>query len=112
MSTPAKLDLDMYRGDTFVHQLIFQVNGEPIDLSAYTFTAQVRDRPDNGTVILASFTITNADADTGVLVLNLEASLTNIPAGFWDFQADDGSSTTTWLKGTVKMSGDVTKVSA
>lgn len=108
---PANKDLEIYRGDDYVHQLIFTTNDsppEPMDVSSYTFAAQIRDRPEKGTLLYAEFDIDMTDAADGIIVLSLPAAATRIEPGYWDLEANDGSSTVTWLKGAVKMDGDVT----
>lgn len=112
MSTPATLDFNIYRGDDYVHQLVFTDDATPpvsLNLSAYTFRAEIRDRPENGTVIHGEFDIDTSQAADGIIVLSLLAVATNIPPGFWDLEVNDGSSTQTWFAGAVNMSGDVTQ---
>lgn len=113
MSTPAPRDLEFYRGDDYTHVLTFVDNGDPpapLDLSEYTFKAQIRDRSENGTIVYAEFEIDVTQANIGVIVLRLSGSATRIKPGYWDLEVDDGSGIQTWLKGSVTPSGDVTKV--
>lgn len=111
MSRPATLHLEMYRGDDYVHQLMFTNNASPpaaLDVSDYTFSAQIRDRPEKGTVLLATFDIDTTDAEDGIIVLSLPPAATRIDPGYWDLEVKADGSPTTWLAGEVKMSGDVT----
>lgn len=94
MKLPAPLDLTLYRGDDFEHKLVFTDDStppQPLDLRDYTFQAQVRDRPEYGTVVYAQFQIGTENADIGVLWLRLPAGSTSFPPGYWDLQVDDGS---------------------
>lgn len=112
MSGPAPRDLEIYRGDDYAHKITFVDNSdppEPLNLSGYTFKAQIRDRPENGISVLSSFTIDTSDAASGIITLHLNAAETEIPSGYWDLEVNDGSVTQTWLRGKVTMSGDVTR---
>lgn len=111
MSGPADKELEIYRGDDYVHVLTFTDDEYPpgaLDVSDYTFRAQIRDRPEKG-VLLVEFDIDDSQAELGVIVLSLPAASTRIDPGYWDLQVSDGTSTSTWLKGAVKMDGDVTQ---
>lgn len=112
MAGPATRDLALYRGDDYAHQITFvdaQTHPEPIPVDDYTFKAEIRDRPENGTVVYATFSIDTSQASEGIIVLHLTASQTRIPSGYWDLQATISGSRKTWLKGEVIMDGDVTQ---
>src|SRR5690348_18057067 len=112
MAGPATRDIAFYRGDDYAHILTFVDGATPpgaLDLSIYTFKAQIRDRPENGTVVYAVFTIDDSQKDVGILVLHLGATATRIPSGYWDLEADNGLSVQTFLRGAVTVSGDVTQ---
>lgn len=112
MAGPATRDLAIYRGDDYAHKLTFTDNAEPpvsLNLSDYTFKAQIRDRSENGKVIYATFTIDISQAASGIIVLHLDAASTRIPSGYWDLEATKDSTVQTWLKGAVTMDGDVTQ---
>lgn len=112
MGTPATLDISIYRGDDYVHQFTFMDNEDPPapkDLTAYTFKAQIRDRPENGQILYAEFDIDTSQAEDGIIILSLPASVTTFSPGYWDLETDDGDNVQTWLKGTVNVSGDVTR---
>lgn len=111
MSGPAVLDLEIYRGDDYVHVLTFvddSIPPEPLDISGYTFIAQIRDRSEGG-ILYADFDVDDSDANVGVLVLSLTSDTSRVPTGYWDLEANDGSSITTWLRGSVKVAGDITR---
>lgn len=112
MAGPAIRDLALYRGDDYAHEITFTDAAdppEPMDLTGYTFLAQIRDRPENSSVVRATFTIDTSEAVDGKIVLHLNAASTRIPQGFWDLEVNDGTTTRTWLKGMVHVSGDVTQ---
>lgn len=112
MSSPTTLNLEWYRGDDYVHELKFVDNSippNPLDVSEYEFKAQVRDRPENGTILHAEFDIDMTQASSGIIVLSLPGASTRIPPAFWDLEVDDGEGVTTWLAGSVTPSGDVTR---
>lgn len=111
MAGPGPRDISIYRGDDYPHAVTFtDAAGAPLDVSAYAFTAQIRSLSQGGTgEPLAEFTIDDSQAATGIVVLSLAATETaDLAAGYWDLQADDGTTVSTWLAGRVSVSGDVT----
>jgi len=112
MAEPAVRDLELYRGDNYTHQISFVNNAdtpEPMNLYGYIFKAEIRDRPEGSTAIRATFDIDVSNADVGIIVLSLPPDATRINSGYWDLEVNDGYSTRTWLRGSVKMFGDVTQ---
>ncbi len=81
---------------------------EVLDMSGYSFKAQIRDRPEYGN-LLAEFTIDDSDSENGVIVLRLSPSETSIPPGYWDLQLEDVGGIQTWLGGSVNVDGDITQ---
>lgn len=111
MGSPARRDLEIYRGDDYSHQITFvDANNAPLDVSAYTFTAEIRDRSEGGAQVYATFTVDMTQAATGIITLHLAAADTRIKTdvAYWDLQVDTGSAIQTWLAGKVTASGDVT----
>jgi hypothetical protein len=120
MLQPGRLDLTgdlaIYRGDTWELPVKF-VNdeGDPLDVTGWTWTAQIRRNPDASDVH-AEITVTVNDAAKGDLTLSMAASVTRDinPRLFgysWDLQSDQGSGVTkTYLHGNVNVIADTTKV--
>jgi hypothetical protein len=138
---PVTLDLDMRSGDGWRHQFTFHDAGDhdrdgiaedpgnptPLNLSGYTFSAQVRvNKNDQSTPlpigIPVAIDINTAGAASGVLVLSLTPDQTTalLTAGegksskvlFWDFQITNNSDPAdkhTWYDGIVNMTLDVTR---
>lgn len=117
------VDLEIIRNDS--HQFRVEVTEEilyndpddtdPVDLTNYTFEAQIR-RTYDSTVVLANGTVDSSDAVNGNLVVTFHASETDIMfpdgAGVWDLQITDDSATplvTTTHRGTVTIVDDVTR---
>lgn len=72
---PATLDLYVYSGDSLSVTVNFVDSaGEPVDVSAQTWTAKYRTTRDAVTAI--SFTINSAGAATGTLILTLTTAET------------------------------------
>jgi hypothetical protein len=115
---PGDYPITLYRGDTRTWSLAFTEDDEttPVDVSSFTFEAQVRETFDSSSVLL-TLTVDDADADTGVLVLTLPAaqwtgaSIAAVPTAkwHWDLQGTAGSEVRTFLAGKVKTLGDVTR---
>ena len=109
--TPAKLNYTMVRGDDFADTVTIK-EGDPlaaVDVSARTYTAQVRSTPD-GTVV-ASFVIDMTDAATGVVAYSLADTVTDDLDGayVWDFQQDTAGVIRTLMGGSSVVLKDVTR---
>lgn len=111
--TPAKLNYTIIRGDDFADTVTIS-EGEPsapVDVSARTYTAQVRSTPD-GTVV-ATMTIDDTNAATGVIGYSLPDTDTDGMDGayVWDFQQDTAGVIRTLMGGSFVVLKDVTRAS-
>jgi hypothetical protein len=111
---PATRDIDIYRGDNFMHTVTIQDDqGAPVNVSGRTFTSQLRRYPDSSTVA-ATFTVSMTSAATGVVVFQLSdtttASLDPGPYRY-DIQQNNGGTITTLLSGEAIVAADVTRAS-
>ena len=116
---PGDYPLTLYRGDTRVLSLAFtEDDGETaVDLSGKTWRAEVRETVDSSAVLL-TWTVDTTDAVDGILVLTLPATQwadADIPAAdiavkwAWDLESTQSGVVRTWLKGKVKVIGDVSR---
>lgn len=111
---PAKLNYVIVRGDDFADQVTIKEGGPPavaVDVSARTYTAQVRATPDG--VVVATFSIDMASAASGVVGYTLADTVTDDLAGtyVWDFQQVTGTITRTLMGGSFTVLKDVTRAS-
>jgi hypothetical protein len=106
---PATRNLTIYQGDVYDHEVTFtDENDDPIDMSAATWRAQLR-RNFTSASVLASFTIDDSDAATGVVRFHLTKTQTaDLPgAAVWD--AEDTTLGVTYLRGTVVATREVSR---
>jgi hypothetical protein len=108
---PAKLNYKILRGDDFADQVTIK-EGEPaaaVDVSARTYTAQVRSTPDGATV--ASMVIDMTSAASGVVGYSLADTVTDDLSGsyVWDFQQDTAGVIRTLMGGGFVVEKDVTR---
>lgn len=110
--TPGTRDLDLYRGDTYAHTVTFTDGTDPVDVSGYSWLAQIRETTDSAAVVEA-FTVDTTNAATGVLVLRLSAAqAAELPrSARWDLQRTAGGVVETILAGRVVTMPDVSRVS-
>ena len=114
MSLPAKHDLEIYIGDDYSQPLQLQDgDGNPVKSTGSTFRAEIRERTEQGAVF-GTFTVTVTDLSTSDLVLELpHATTKELKRGtdyFYDLRETDASGEkTTWLRGKVKPTQDVTR---
>lgn len=108
----ADVDLVIKRGDDF--QLIITVTDgvDPLNLTNYTVSAQVRETTESATV-LAEFDASITNAPDGEITLILDHLITaDLVDGVWDVEVIDGGNsdwTTTLASGTVTVTPDVTR---
>jgi hypothetical protein len=117
---PADSPLTLYRGDTRIWEDTFRhkvvppaTGGDPMDLTGYTFLAQVRATQES-TAVMATIDVALVDAPGGVIRRTLTAVQARllVPGNaFWDLQltAPDGA-VRTYLAGKVKVKPDVSRV--
>jgi hypothetical protein len=107
---PAKLNYKIVRGDDFADQVTIKENGVAVDVSARTYTAQVRLTADTETIV-AQMVIDMASAATGVVGFSVADTVTDDLSGVyvWDFQQDTGGVVRTLMGGTFLVNPDVTR---
>ena len=107
---PAKLNYKITRGDDFADEVTIKENGVAVNVSARTYTAQVRATKDSTTVV-ATFSIDMTSAASGVVGFTLADTVTDDMSGpyVWDFQQDTGGVIRTLMGGTFFVDPDVTR---
>lgn len=113
MALPTETNIDVYAGDTWSRSVQIQDgDGNGIDVTGWTFLAQVRESRASETVE-ATFTVTVTTAASGELTITLDAETTAaLDEGkwVWDLQATKtDSSVQTLLQGVVSVTADVTR---
>lgn len=109
MAEPATYNIEVVAGDDYQITVKLLEDGDPVDTSGYTFTAQVRDNylPDGN--LVASFAITPV---TGGATLSLTSAQTetfvNYSRLYWDVQSASPK-IRTWLSGKVNVTAEVTE---
>lgn len=117
---PAEVNfVDVVRGDSLFATVTIDEGGTPVDVSGYTWRAQVRATADSTGSPLFSFTVGTASAATGILTLTLDAASWADPADalplpdpakfFWDLEGTSGSTVRTFLSGKIKLKADVSR---
>ena len=108
---PGKLNYSMVRGDDFAAEITIQEGDPlaPVDVSARTYTAQIRTSTD-ATTVTATFSVDMTDAATGVIVLRLADTVTDDLSGsyVWDLQQDTAGVIRTLVGGSFVVLKDVT----
>jgi len=108
MAQPAKYDIKLTAGDDFQITVRLLDDGDPINTSGYTFTAQVRAGYLPEAPLLVDFAVTPV---AGGAVLSLTSSQTRqlgqASRLFWDLQSASPI-VRTWLTGRVFVAQEVT----
>lgn len=102
----------MVRGDDFADEISFvDENEAPIDVSARTYTAQIRTTTE-ATAVTATFSVDMTAAATGVIVLRLADTITDDLLGgyVWDLQQDTAGVIRTIMAGPFIVVADVTRL--
>lgn len=110
--TPDHLDLSLYAGDGISFEIDFEDENEvAIDVSSYTWTAQIRKT--RGSDTSYSIDINTDNAATGIIILHIPSTVTSqLPDhSQWDLQSVSIGETepTTVLQGRVTCTKDVTR---
>lgn len=115
---PAAYDLNMYQGDTFSLTLRLRATnpdgtlGAYLDLTGATPKAQVRDGAGRLIVDLTTTLLDQTVTPGGVRISLTHTQTAALAPGAlrWDFQVTsaDGTTVTTYLKGGVNVTGEVT----
>jgi hypothetical protein len=110
--TPAVLDLILYAGDGATFQVDFvDETQQPIDLSGYIWTAQIRKTRTSDTA--EDLEIETDQANVGVIMIHISDEVTRAlqKTGQWDLQFTTPSrpEPLTVLQGTVTCNQDVTR---
>lgn len=113
MTTPATLNLEEVQGDDWLITCTFiDASGYAIDLSASTFTCQIRRGKTRNSPLAASFSIDTTDAATGIVVLSLSSAESALLTGryyYYDLQQiDSDGKYTTLLGGKITLIKEVT----
>lgn len=107
---PAKLNYSITRGDDFADEVTIKENGVAVNVSARTYTAQIRATTE-ATDVVATFTIDMTSAASGVVGFAVADTVTDDMSGpyVWDFQQDTGGVIRTLMGGTFFVAPDVTR---
>jgi hypothetical protein len=107
---PARRDLDVYRGDTWTHEIRFvDALENPVDVSAWVFASQVR-RSWKGDIVVP-YSVDASAAAAGVVVFFVGAPDTELDPGSYryDVERTQGGVVETVLKGRLVVTGDITQ---
>jgi hypothetical protein len=110
MSLPPRWNISIWEGDDYQLPLFLRDGDIPLDVSAGTWTAAWRKTPSDASETVVP--IISTDANIGLIVVNFNAALTRTIAaiarvGWYDVQWNNGTTTKTYLRGTVKILQDV-----
>lgn len=117
-TTPAKLDWEMYAGDTVSEQFTLIADSAPVDLTGTTITAHARATVrDTDPALVATcqvsdptngvFTVSWDGTDLQDIVLGLASG--DRWQGVWDLQVSSIGGLRTWLQGRMIVLLDVTR---
>ena len=110
--SPAKLDLDVYRGDRLSLLLQVRSRGIPINIATgWSFEAHIRGAPDGELIAEFDVSLENVGPVVGTFRLQLTEDITQILPGqtIWDLQSIDmAGRTRTLLRGRITTTPDVT----
>lgn len=107
-------DIKLHQGATYSR--LFTIYSDaaqttPLDMTGYTFAAQVRSKSGDDTLI-ATLTITDTDLPNGEITIGLAKTATAALTAFkakWDLIAtDSGGTATKFIEGYVELEGSIT----
>lgn len=111
-----KLNLELKQGEDFLRVLtIKDENGTEVNLTGYSFAAQIRQDYDKDLFLSFTFTIRNQTTNTGEVEMSLAKALSSAKKIIgkqnyvYDVEMNDGSRTTRIMEGQIKITPEVTK---
>ena len=111
MAKPLRADLKCYKGQTYLQNIYFTCNKQPIDLTGYTAKAEVR--PSENSQILTATLACSVDESAGKVTMYLsDATTAELQDGFYNWDLKMKSETDVigyWLAGQFVVSGRVTE---
>lgn len=107
--TPGRLDYTVTRGDSFADSFTFSQSGSALNLTGYTFRAQVRAERDHTAPMLATLTVGTGSVATGVVTVSATAAQMTLDPGryWWEFEWTTGSTVRTVLGGEFVVEAEV-----
>jgi len=111
LNNASKVNICCRRGDTFkLEANIKDANGDPLDLTLYTYKMEIREY-DNGPVVIPSTDITITGSSEGLLLIVIAAADMIVDAGTYVYGLQttliaDGT-IETWLYGTIDIVQDI-----
>jgi hypothetical protein len=106
-TTPMQRDLTLYQGDSWTMGLEFATPDGPLDVSAWSWLAQVRSGYADDAPVAVAMTVNVVGS---AVELSLSAAQTAVLAdGRWDVQSNDGSRTVTWMFGALTVLPEVSR---
>lgn len=115
-----ELNIEIKRGDDLQFELVIpDYNGDPLDVTGYTYLSQIRPAKES-VQVLGDFTVTDIDASVGEVLLTLshvetEAMNDTFPSdgvAYWDIEVQSDAATpiiTTPWGGEVTFVDDVSR---
>jgi hypothetical protein len=108
MATQYNLPIDA--GATFTQEFEYlDANGDPIDLTGYTATFQIRNTPEDALVIEKTPSITLATAIVGVTLSATETAALDRDAYRWGIELASGGTVIRLIEGYVYVSREIVK---
>ena len=109
------LNLQITQGRDFSRTLTFYNDydaGTKLDISGYTFKAQIREQQDQASTLLATFTMTVTTATSTVVMELTDSDTADLPPGiaWWDLVVTVGGNSQSWLGGQAIIKGGPTEV--
>lgn len=108
-------DFTLRRYRTFADEFeVTDLNDNPVDLSGYTITAQIREKPEYASKLIHEITVDVSQASIGIIGMSFtvkETSSIKESVGYWDMLFDSGTGDIeTWFEGVVNIKESITHV--
>lgn len=107
----AKRDIEIIKGDDYLHVVTLETTTGPIDITGRTYTAMIRKNKTQ-TVPDATFLVSVTDGPNGKIAISLANTITTtLKSGcyYWDLQQNASGIINTILGGKVEVITDVTR---
>lgn len=113
LDTSTRVDITCRKGDTFKIEFTFNDdNGDPIDLTNYTWKMDVKETDTSSGDIIADNSFVYSGNVNGVLTITAASSvMSNVNGGIYvyDLQSTNSGEVKTWIYGIFKVNEDVSE---
>lgn len=106
---PSRFDVTVVRGDAWSEAFTFSQSGSALNLSGWTWLAQLRRERDHGSELLATLTVGTGSASSGTISVSATSAQLALDPGtyWWELQRTNSGNERTYVTGSFVVDNEV-----